>query len=196
LPASSTSSTPGLLAGYAKAPVRWKHTAEIRRRYGYRDFASEPAHIGLLRHLYRQAWVDDLGPTALFRAAHRRLLAERVILPGENVLTRTVASIRERATQRLWTQLAKAAPKYRPWPSAGVQRPSERLLEGEQLRWAALNGAVDAQPGPGGTPRLRPALGVGQVDELLPGEEGAPDERNGSLHSGLVRRRRGPVRIL
>lgn len=100
---------PGLLAGYAKAPVRWKHTAEIRLRYGYQDFTGEPAHLCLLRWLYRQVWADDLGPTALFRAAHRRLLAERVILPGENVLTRTVASVRERATGRLWSRLARAA---------------------------------------------------------------------------------------
>jgi len=100
---------PGVLTGYAKLPVRWKHTAEIRRRYGYQDFTSEPAHICLLRHLYRQAWSDDLGPTALFRAAHRRLLAERIILPGENVLFRAVASVRERATRRLWCQLARAA---------------------------------------------------------------------------------------
>ncbi|MGH9022414.1 MAG: DUF4158 domain-containing protein, partial [Acidimicrobiia bacterium] len=100
---------PGVLAGYGKLPVRWKHTAEIRRRYGYRDFTSEPAHISLLRHLYRQAWADDLGPTVLFRAAHRRLLAERVILPGENVLSRTVATVREWATRRLWCQLARAA---------------------------------------------------------------------------------------
>jgi hypothetical protein len=74
---------PGVLAGYGKLAVRWKHTAEIRRRYGYTDFAAQPGHISLLRWLYRQAWADDLGPTVLFRAAHRRMLAERVVLPGE-----------------------------------------------------------------------------------------------------------------
>ena len=100
---------PGVLTGYAKLPVRWKHTAEIRRRYGYSDFASEPGHISLLRWLYRQAWADDLGPSVLFRAAHRRMLANRVVLPGENVLSRLVASVRERATRRLWSRLAHAA---------------------------------------------------------------------------------------
>lgn len=100
----------GVLIGYRKLAVRWKHTAEIRQRFGYRDFASQPAHISLLRWLYRQAWADDLGPTALFRAAHRRMLADRVLLPGEQVLLRLVGSVRERATQRLWARLAAIPP--------------------------------------------------------------------------------------
>lgn len=33
---------PGVLAGYPKLPVRWRHTAEIRHRYGYRDFTAQP----------------------------------------------------------------------------------------------------------------------------------------------------------
>lgn len=28
----------GLLADYARAAVRWRHTAEIRQRYGYHTF--------------------------------------------------------------------------------------------------------------------------------------------------------------
>jgi len=100
---------PSVLAGYRELPVRWKHTGEIRRRYGYRDFGSQPSHFILVLWLYLQVWVDDLGPSVLFRAAHRRLLAERVLLPGENVLARMVASVRERATRRLWRCLAAAA---------------------------------------------------------------------------------------
>lgn len=100
---------PSVLAGYRELPVRWKHTGEIRRRYGYRDFASQPSHFALVLWLYRQTWADDLGPSVLFRAAHRRLLGDRVLLPGANVLTRLVASVRERATRRLWRCLAKAA---------------------------------------------------------------------------------------
>ncbi len=100
---------PGLLTGYGKLPVRWKHTAEIRDRYGYTDFTSEPGHLALLRWLYRQAWADDLGPSVLFRAAHRRMLEERVLLPGEHVLTRLVGSVRERATRRFWARLAHDA---------------------------------------------------------------------------------------
>ena len=100
---------PGVLTDYGKLPVRWKHTAELRRRYGYSDFAIQPAHISLVRWLYRQAWADDLGPTVLFRAAHRKMLAERVILPGENVLARLVGGVRERAAHRLWARLAHTA---------------------------------------------------------------------------------------
>jgi TnpA family transposase len=100
---------PSVLADYRGLPVRWKHTSEIRRRYGYRDFGSQPSHFALVLWLYRQAWADDLGPTVLFRAAHRRLLAERVLLPGANVLTRLVAGVRERATRRLWRCLAESA---------------------------------------------------------------------------------------
>lgn len=100
---------PGVLVGYGKLAVRWKHTAEIRLRYGYSDFAAQPGHFPLLRWLYQQAWADDLGPTALFRSAHPRLLAERVVLPGEQVLGRVVGSVRERATRRLWSRLAAAA---------------------------------------------------------------------------------------
>jgi hypothetical protein len=89
---------------------RWRHTAEIRARYGYRDFTAQPGHFLLSKWLYRQAWADDVGPAALFRAAHRRLLAEQILLPGHSVLARLVAGVRERATRRLHTRLAAAAP--------------------------------------------------------------------------------------
>jgi len=101
---------PGLLAGYGKLPVRWRHTAEIRERYGYVEFTSQPAHWRLVRWLYRMAWDDDLGPSPLFRAAHLRLMSDRVLLPGENVLTRLVASIRERSSQLLWRRIVDPAP--------------------------------------------------------------------------------------
>ncbi len=59
--------------------------------------------------LYRQAWADNVGPSVLFRAAHRKMLAARVVLPGENVGVRLVGRVRERATRRLWARLARAA---------------------------------------------------------------------------------------
>ncbi len=92
---------PGVLAGYRDMPVRWRHTAEIRDRYGYRDFATQPGRFAFTAWLYRQAWADEVASSVLFRAAHRQLLARRILLPGHSVLMRLVATVRERATHRV-----------------------------------------------------------------------------------------------
>ena len=65
---------PGVLAGYRDMPVRWRHTAEIRDRYGYRDFSAQPDQFAFTVWLYRQAWADEVASSVLFRAAHRQLL--------------------------------------------------------------------------------------------------------------------------
>lgn len=106
---------PGVLAGYRDMPVRWRHTAEIRDRYGYRDFATQPGRFAFTAWLYRQAWADEVASSVLFRAAHRQLLARRILLPGHSVLMRLVATVRERATHRVHSRLARAAgPELRP----------------------------------------------------------------------------------
>ena len=64
---------PGVLAGYRDIPVRWRHTAEIRDRYGYRDFSAQPDRFAFTVWLYRQAWADEVASSVLFRAAHRQL---------------------------------------------------------------------------------------------------------------------------
>ena len=61
-----------------------------------------------------------------------------------------------------------------------------RLGEGEQLRRAALRRAVDGVPGPGGAPHLRPALGIGQVQQALPSEKAVAHQRDRALHPRLV----------
>jgi hypothetical protein len=43
----------GVLDGYADMPVRWRHTAEIRDRHGYRDFTAQPGHFLFTVWLYR-----------------------------------------------------------------------------------------------------------------------------------------------
>lgn len=103
-------SDPAVLAGYRVLPVRWRHTAEIRDRCGYRDVTAQPGHSLLLAWLYRQAWSDELSPSVLFGAAHRRLLAEQILLPGHSVLARLIAAVRERAARRLHTRLVQVAP--------------------------------------------------------------------------------------
>ena len=45
----------------------------------------------------------------LFRAAHRQLLARQILLPGHSVLVRLIATVRERATHRVHSRLARAA---------------------------------------------------------------------------------------
>jgi Domain of unknown function (DUF4158) len=100
----------GVLEGYRELAVRWRHTAEIRERHGYRDFTAQPGHFLFTAWLYRRAWADDVGPLVLFRAAHRHLLAEQILLPGHSVLARLVAAVRDRAARRLHIRLAAAAP--------------------------------------------------------------------------------------
>ena len=100
---------PGVLAGYRDMPVRWRHTAGIRYRYGYRDFSAQPDRFAFTVWLYRQAWAGEVASSVLFRAAHRQLLARRILLPGHSVLLRLVATVRERATRRVHSPLARAA---------------------------------------------------------------------------------------
>ena len=100
---------PGALAAYRGMPVRWRHAAEIRDRCGYRDFAAQPGRFAFTAWLYRQAWADEVAPSVLFRAAHRQLLARQILLPGQSVLTRLIATVRERAAHRVHSRLARAA---------------------------------------------------------------------------------------
>lgn len=99
-----------VLEGYSELAVRWRHTAEIRDRHGYRDFTAQPGHFLFTVWLYRQAWADDVSPLVLFRAAHRHLLVEQILLPGHSVLARLVAAVRDRAARRPHTRLTAAAP--------------------------------------------------------------------------------------
>ena len=100
----------GALASYGKLAVRWLHVSEIRDRYGYRDFADPTVRSRIERWLYRTVWSADIGPSALFAATHRKLLADRVVLPGEQILQRLI-NMRERATTRLWSRLVGLAPE-------------------------------------------------------------------------------------
>src|SRR5260370_425228 len=99
----------GAGAACGGVPVRGRHAAETRDGYGYRDFAPHPGRFAFTAWLYRQAWADEVAPSVLFRAAHRQLLARRILLPGHSVLMRLVATVRERATHRGHSRLARAA---------------------------------------------------------------------------------------
>lgn len=94
------------LGRYQDSETRWDHVAEIKRRYGYRDFGDPPEHFALVRWLYARAWVAAERPSVLFDLTTARLVERKVLLPGVSVLSRLVAQVRDRASARLWRTLA------------------------------------------------------------------------------------------
>src|SRR5260370_25297832 len=64
---------PGVLAAYRGMPVRWRHTAEIRDRYGYRDFATHHGRFAFTAWLYRQARAAEGAASLLFPALRRQV---------------------------------------------------------------------------------------------------------------------------
>src|SRR4051812_21786219 len=154
------------LKRYAAGEKRWDHAAEIRRRYGYRDFHEGPAAAALARWLANRAWVSAERPGVLFDLATARLVERRVLLPGVTVLARLVAQVRDRAASRLWRTLARG---LKPRQAARLEtllvadeHSRQSLLE--RLRRAptrvSVAGMVEAL---GRLQEIR-ALGVGHVD--------------------------------
>ena len=92
---------PACFAQYCAGEQRWEHAAELRRRYGYRDFASGTVQWRLNRWLYALCWSGTDRPSLLFDRATTWLLMHQVLLPGVSVLERSVARIRTRVQERL-----------------------------------------------------------------------------------------------
>ena len=91
---------------YRDGEARWDHQAQIRARYGFREFSDGGVQLGLIRWLYARCWVMAERPSVLFDLATARLVDARVLLPGASVLARLVARVRERVAARLWSKLA------------------------------------------------------------------------------------------
>jgi TnpA family transposase len=110
------------LALYNSSETRWEHTALIRQHYGYQDFNSQPEHWRLVRWLYQRATLSAESPSLLFDLATARLVQRKILLPGVSVLARLVASIRERAANRLFQALFQL-------PNQAQRKQLEKLLE-------------------------------------------------------------------
>lgn len=95
------------LPHYRTADQRWEHTAEIRLRYGFRDWADPTIGFRLSRWLYALCWTGTEQPGVLFDRATTWLLAHKVILPGCTTLERFVARLRNRVETRLWKLLGR-----------------------------------------------------------------------------------------
>jgi hypothetical protein len=97
---------PSCLATYpARAMTPYEHAWEIRRAYGYREFAA--AEGELRAFLAARAWTAPDGPRALFDRATAWLLEHKVLLPGATTLARVVVAVRAQVAERVWRTVAE-----------------------------------------------------------------------------------------
>ena len=155
-----------LLTQYATAWQTREHSREIQQLYGYHDFSEQPTHFQLIRWLYIHAWLTAERPSVLFDLATKRLVDQKVLLPGVSVLERLVASVRDHAANRLWQKLASL-------PTAQQRFLLEDLLKApeghSQPRLDRLRRAPTHVSGPGLIKALRRltdirAIGVTDID--------------------------------
>src|SRR5947209_7574205 len=156
----------GGLKRYAAGVMRRDHVAEIRRRYGYRDFHEGSEAAALSRWLANRAWVGAERPSVLFDLATARLVERRVLLPGVTVLARLVAQVRDRAASRLWHTLAR---RLKPRQAARLETllvadEHSRQSPLERLRRAPTRVSVAGMVEALGRLREIRALGVRHVD--------------------------------
>ena len=98
---------PACLSAYRTGEQRWRHTSEIRTRYGYCEFADRGVRFRLGRWLCALCWTGTDRPSVLFDHASAWLIGHKVLLPGATVLERFVAEIRARMEKRLWVLLGR-----------------------------------------------------------------------------------------
>ena len=84
------------VAAYRHSEQRWRHTTEIRARYGYREFVDSGVQFRLGRWLCALCWTGTDRPSLLFDHASGWLLGHKVLLPGISILERFVAEVRSR----------------------------------------------------------------------------------------------------
>ena len=122
---------PDCVLAYRESEQRWRHTTEIRARYGYREFADGGVQFRLGRWLCALCWTGTDRPSALFDYANGWLVGHKVLLPGVTVLERFIAEVRSRMESRLWRLLVRGV------TAAQRQRLDDLLkpAEGSRQSW-------------------------------------------------------------
>ncbi len=92
---------------YQKSEQRWRHTTEIRVRYGFKEFNERGICFKLGRWLYALFWTGTDRPGLLFEQTVLWLINNKVLLPGITTVERFIAEIRSRMDTRLWRSLIK-----------------------------------------------------------------------------------------
>jgi TnpA family transposase len=100
-------SDPSCVDAYRMSEQRWRHTAEIRTRYGYRAFSDGGVQYRLGRWLCALCWSGTDRPSVLFDHAGAWLIGHKVLLPGVSILERFVSEVRSRMEARLWRRLVR-----------------------------------------------------------------------------------------
>lgn len=123
---------PSCVDVYRQSEQRWRHTTEIRGRYGYREFIDGGVRFRLGRWLCARCWTGTDRPSALFDHAGGWLAGHKVLLPGVSVLERFVAEVRSRMESRLYRLLVRDV------SDAQRRRLDELLLPAEGGRQSRL----------------------------------------------------------
>ncbi|MFV2197854.1 Tn3 family transposase [Nocardiopsis sp. LOL_012] len=79
------------------------HQRDIRRAYGWSDFASAEGEFAAW--VAARSWTSGDGPKAIFTDGVGWLRERKVLLPGVTTLARRVAKVRDDTTKRLWGEL-------------------------------------------------------------------------------------------
>jgi len=90
--------------------MRHYHAEAIRERYSYALYNDRAARLPFLRWLFARAWISTERPSLLFDHAVGWLTSRKILLPGISVLAREVARVREQASLRLYSALARLIP--------------------------------------------------------------------------------------
>ena len=124
---------PSCVRSYFQSEQRWRHSAEIRARYGYRAFGDAGVQFRLGRWLCPLCWSGTDRPGVLFEHANGWLINHKVLLPGISVLERFVAEVRSRMETRLWLRLGRDV------TAAQRAKLDELLVTAEGSRYSRLD---------------------------------------------------------